>query len=75
MFDMSDKDEKKVVVEHFEAFGQCRDSRRIAALEEQIERMKSDVADEIGFAKNFGELNTYNVLNSLLKRWEMKEND
>ena len=32
---------KKVkVVEHFEAFGQCRDSRRIAGLEQQIEKMK-----------------------------------
>lgn len=32
---------KKVkVVEHFEAYGQCRDSRRIAELEAQIEKMK-----------------------------------
>lgn len=32
---------KKVkVVEHFEAFGQCRDSRQIADLEKQIEKMK-----------------------------------
>ena len=32
---------KKVkVVEHFEAYGQCRDSRRIANLEAQIEKMK-----------------------------------
>ena len=29
------------VVEHFEAYGQCRDSRRIAKLEEQIEQMKN----------------------------------
>ena len=29
------------VVEHFEAYGQCRDSKRIAELEAQIERMKS----------------------------------
>ena len=28
------------VVEHFEAYGQCRDSRRIAELEAQIEEMK-----------------------------------
>ncbi len=28
------------VVEHFEAYGQCRDSRRIADLEAQIEKMK-----------------------------------
>ena len=28
------------VVEHFEAYGQCRDSRRIAELEAQIEQMK-----------------------------------
>ena len=34
-------DAKKVqVVEHFEAYGQCRDSRRIAKLEAQIEKMK-----------------------------------
>ena len=32
---------KKVqIVEHFEAYGQCRDSRRIANLEAQIEKMK-----------------------------------
>ena len=29
------------IVEHFEAYGQCRDSRRIAELEAQIEKMKS----------------------------------
>ena len=28
------------VVERFEAYGQCRDSRRIAELEAQIEKMK-----------------------------------
>ena len=28
------------VVEHFEAYGQCRDSKRIADLEAQIEKMK-----------------------------------
>lgn len=32
--------EKYKVVEHFEAYGQCRDSRRIAELEAQIEKMK-----------------------------------
>lgn len=31
---------KGKVVEHFEAYGQCRDSRRIAELEAQIEKMK-----------------------------------
>ena len=32
---------KKVkVVEHFEAFGQCRDSRQIASLEARIEKLK-----------------------------------
>ena len=31
---------KAKVVEHFEAYGQCRDSRRIAELEAQIEKMK-----------------------------------
>lgn len=34
------KEEGKVVVKHFEAYGQCRDSRRIAYLEAQIEKMK-----------------------------------
>ena len=34
---------KKVkVVEHFEAYGQCRDSRRIAELEEKLEAMTKD---------------------------------
>lgn len=32
--------EKVKVVEHFEAYGQCRDSRRIAELEAQVEKMK-----------------------------------
>ena len=32
--------EKVKVVEHFEAYGQCRDSRQIANLEAQIEKMK-----------------------------------
>ena len=49
--------------------------KKIQELEAQIEKMKSDVSDEIGFAKNFDELHTYNVLNNLLKRWEIKEND
>ena len=40
---------------------------------EQIEKMKSDVIEEIGFAKNFDELHTYNILNNLLNRWEIKE--
>lgn len=31
---------KDKVVEHFESYGQCRDSRRIAELEAQIEKMK-----------------------------------
>ena len=32
--------QKGKVVEHFEAYGQCRDSRRIAELKAQIEKMK-----------------------------------
>lgn len=47
--------------------------KRIEELEQQIEKMKSDVIEEIGFAKNFDELHTYNVLNNLLNRWEIKE--
>lgn len=30
------------VVEHFEAYGQCRDSRRIAELEKEIAELKSE---------------------------------
>ena len=33
--------EKVKVVEHFEAYGQCRDSRRIAELEAQLEQEKN----------------------------------
>ena len=33
-------EEGKVVVEHFEACGQCRDSRRIASLEAENEKLK-----------------------------------
>ena len=47
--------------------------RRRKELQEQIEKMKSDVTEEIGFAKNFDELHTYNVLNNLLNRWELAE--
>ena len=36
------KEEGKVVVEHFEAYGQCRDSRRIAALEAENEELKKE---------------------------------
>lgn len=36
-----EQDKKDKVVEHFEAYGQCRDSRRIADLEAQIEKMKN----------------------------------
>ena len=46
---------------------------KVRELEAQIEKMKSDVKEEIGFAKNFDELHTYNVLNNLLNRWEIKE--
>ena len=46
---------------------------KVKELEAQIKKMKSDVTEEIGFAKNFDELHTYNVLNNLLSRWEIKE--
>ena len=49
--------------------------KRVRKLEQQIEKMKSDVTDEIGFAKNFNELHTYSVLNNLLNKWEIKENE
>jgi hypothetical protein len=38
--ELLDEASKDKVVEHFEAYGQCRDSRRIAELEAQIEKMK-----------------------------------
>lgn len=58
----------RMLIKHAEVF-----QKRIAELEAQIEKMKSDVIEEIGFAKNFDELHTYNVLNNLLNRWEIKE--
>ena len=36
------KQTKGKVVEHFEAYGQCRDSRRIAELEKENEKLKTD---------------------------------
>ena len=36
---------KGKVVEHFEAYGQCRDSRRIAELEQKLEQTEKDLAD------------------------------
>lgn len=50
-----------------------QDTERIMALEAQIEKIKSDVTEEIGFAKNFDELHTYSVLDNLLSKWENEE--
>ena len=36
---IGDKRKMTVVVEHFEAYGQCRDSRRIASLEKENEEL------------------------------------
>ena len=41
------KEEGKIVVEHFEAYGQCRDSRRIVSLEAENEELKRDKEDLI----------------------------
>lgn len=63
---------KKVkVVEHFEAYGQCRDSRRIANLEAQIEKMKSDVRDLITDRMN-DDLDQ-NIIEHLFEKWELAE--
>ncbi len=50
----------------------CEQAEKIKELEKQIEKMKSDVTDEIGIAGGFNELHTYSVLNNLLNRWEIK---
>ncbi|MBR2724902.1 MAG: hypothetical protein IKB72_05645 [Ruminococcus sp.] len=72
--------EKAKVVERFEAYGQCRDSRRIAELEAQIEKMKC-----CGNCKHCGEVRTYKGLdgknivvncnsgrNYFCDKWEIK---
>ena len=61
------------VVEHFEAYGQCRDSRRIADLEAQIEKMKSDVLSLIKDRMN--DDIDQNIIERLAEKWEIKEND
>ena len=67
-------DAKKVqVVEHFEAYGQCRDSRRIADLEAQIEKMKSDVMGNIKWADQNKNNQMYCKLNVMFNQWEIKE--
>ena len=65
-------DAKKVlVVEHFEAYGQCRDSKRIADLEAQIEKMKSDVLSLIKDRMN--DDIDQNIIERLAEKWEIKE--
>ena len=66
---------KKVkVVEHFEAYGQCRDSRRIAELEAQIKKMRN-----CANCKNYNGNEGFCVLgsgygyNCNLEKWEIKE--
>jgi len=49
------QDKKVQVVEHFEAYGQCRDSRRIAGLETQnkwLEDCKSELVEHLGKAND-----------------------
>lgn len=45
------KEEGKVVVEHFEAYGQCRDSRRIASLEKENEELNGKLKNLESVAK------------------------
>jgi len=62
------------IVEHFEAYGQCRDSRRIADLEAQIEKMRN-----CANCKNYNDNECFCVLgsgygyNCNLEKWEIKE--
>lgn len=49
--------------------------KRIKELEQQIEKMKSDVISERDKAKRLEDVITYTVLNDILAKWEIKENE
>lgn len=67
-----DKVSKTIVAEHFEAYGQCRDSRRIASLEAQIEKMKCcHNCKNCAYAGFEIICRTYDCINH--SRWEIKE--
>jgi uncharacterized protein YlxW (UPF0749 family) len=48
---------------------------RVRELEQQIEKMKSDVISERDKARCLEDLITYLVLNNILAKWEIKENE
>ena len=47
----------------------------IKQLEEQIEKMKSDVISERDEALRVEDIITYTVLNGIIDKWEIKENE
>ena len=63
--------EKVKVVEHFEAYGQCRDSRRIAELKAQIEKMKC--CGNCKHQCSFLFQDEIDCANNGLPKWEIKE--
>ena len=58
--------EKGKVVEHFEAYGQCRDSRRIAELEWQLQQV---IEDNDYYQKENEELQEENTKAKELLKW------
>ena len=55
--------------------GYRQSEKKIADLEQQIEKMKFDVISERDKAKRLEDVITYTVLNNILAKWEIKEND
>ena len=56
-------------------FGERQSEKRIAKLEAQIENIKSDVISERDEALRVEDIITYGVLNDIIDKWEIKEND
>lgn len=52
--------------------GYRQSEKKIADLEQQIEKMKSDVISERDKAKSLEDVITYTVLNDILAKWEIK---
>ena len=80
-----DEATKTIVVEHFEAYGQCRDSRRIADLEEKLANADyqlegrdlkikelAEQIEQLTFLHN-EDVNTIKLLNKQIR--EIKGND
>ena len=69
---------KKVqVVEHFEAYGQCRDSRKIAGLEQENAELKAHI-EKMKCCHNcrkFHNLSYDCTCAEVCNEWEIKEND